>query len=197
MWSPAGALAHWQVLEELEADPGEPPPLRVDPYIAHYLQESSAIDAELLECASYVAAETPLPGWPVAEVSARIAGSLGQGCPNRIWVVGQRLSGRQMFAACVARYLGSPLISVDTSRISERDWARIHVRIRRHALLNGCAVAWCGGQVQRACMSAGAKIPLEFAILEPHPRWDGGKNGLKCRGCVPRNGTNCGRSFFL
>jgi ATPase family associated with various cellular activities (AAA) len=167
MWSPAGALARWQIVEAEEADPGESPPLRVDPYVLQFLQGSTELDPELLGCASYVEPRAPLPRWPVEEVSRRVYEALGRGMPSRVLVVGQRLSGRRTFAACVARRLGSPLVAVDTSRVGEQEWRRAQVRIRRHALLHGCVVAWHGGQVSRACAGASPKLPLEFAVLEP------------------------------
>jgi hypothetical protein len=167
MWSPAGALARWQVLEADAYEPGESPPLRVDPYILQFLQGSTEIDAELLECAVYVRPQTPLARWPVNEISARIAEALERGVPNRIWVVGQRLSGRRTLAACVAQSLASALVAVDTSRISEQNWSRVQVRIRRHGMLHGCAVAWHGEQVLRACASGAFQLALEFAVLEP------------------------------
>jgi hypothetical protein len=67
----------------------------------------------------------------------------------------------------VADRLGTALVAVDTSRIEERNWSRAQVRIRRHALLHGCAVAWHGPQVTRACAGGEVKLPLEFAVLEP------------------------------
>ncbi|HEX7177273.1 MAG TPA: ATP-binding protein [Pyrinomonadaceae bacterium] len=168
LWSPAGALARWQVLEADASEPGESPPLRVDPYIVQFLQGSMEIDAELLGCASYVEPRTPLPRWPVEELSRRIVETVRRGSPNRIWLVGQRLSGRRTLAACVARRLGSDVVAVDTSRIGEASWSRAQVRIRRHALLHGCAVAWHGAQVLRAASAGGEmKLPLEFAVLEP------------------------------
>lgn len=167
MWSPAGALARWQVLEAEAADPGESPPLRVDSYILQFLQESLEIDPELLDCASYVEPRSALPRWPVEEVGRRISEALQRGLPNRIWLVGQRSSGRRTLAACIARNLGCALVAVDTSRIGEQSWSRAQVRIRRHALFHGCAVAWYGGQVLRACASGDIKLPLEFAMLEP------------------------------
>ncbi|MDT5262949.1 MAG: hypothetical protein QOC61_1953 [Acidobacteriota bacterium] len=167
LWSPAGALARWQVLDADAADAGESPPLRVDPYIFLFLQGSSEIDPELLDCASYVEPHPPLPRWPVDEMSRHISQALEQGLPNRIRIVGQRLSGRRTLAACVAQQLGTALVAVDTSRISEQNWSRAQVRIRRHALLHGCAVAWHGTQVSRASAGGEAKLPLEFAVLEP------------------------------
>jgi ATPase family associated with various cellular activities (AAA) len=167
MWSPAGALARWQVLQADAADAGESPPLRLDPYVFLFLQGSSELDPELLDCASYVGPRTPLPRWPVDEVSRRVAEALARGLPSRVWLVGQRLSGRRTFAACVAGRLGTSLVAVDTSRVEERNWSRAQVRIRRHALLHGCAVAWHGRQVLKACAGGDAKLPLEFAVLEP------------------------------
>jgi hypothetical protein len=167
MWSPAGALARWQVLESDPADAAEFPPLRVDPYILQFLQGSTEIDRELLDCATYVEPRPALPRWPVDAISERIARALEQGLPNRIWLVGQRFSGRRTLAACVARNLGCALVAVDTSRIAETSWPRLQVRIRRHALLHGCAVAWSGAHVLRACSASETKLPLEFALLEP------------------------------
>ena len=167
MWSPAGALARWQVLEADAADAVDSPPLRVDPYILQFLQQSTEIDRELLDCASYVEPRPALPRWPVDALSHRIARALEQGLPNRIWLVGQRLSGRRTLAACVARNLGCALVAVDTLRIGEQSWPRLQVRIRRHALLHGCAVAWSGAHVLRACTTSETTLPLEFAVLEP------------------------------
>jgi ATPase family associated with various cellular activities (AAA)/Winged helix domain, variant len=167
MWSPAGALARWQVLQADATDAGESPPLRLDPYVLLFLQGSSELDPELLDCASYVGPRPPLPRWPVDEVSRRVAEALARGLPSRVWLVGQRLSGRRTFAACVADRLGTSLVAVDTSRIEERSWSGAQVRIRRHALLHGCAVAWYGPQVTRACSGGDVKLPLEFAVLEP------------------------------
>jgi hypothetical protein len=167
MWSPAGALARWQVLQADATDAGESPPLRLDPYVLLFLQGSSELDPELLDCASYLGPCPPLPRWPVEEVSRRVAEALARGLPSRVWLVGQPLSGRRTFAACVADRLGTALVAVDTSRIEERNWSRAQVRIRRHALLHGCAVAWHGPQVTRACAGGEVKLPLEFAVLEP------------------------------
>jgi hypothetical protein len=157
MWSPVSALARWQVIEAADAESGETPPLRVDPYIARFLQGREEIDPELLHCASYVEPRTALPRWPVEELSRRIHDALGQGLPNRIWLVGQRLSGRRTLAACVAQNLGSTLVAINTSRIGEREWPRLHVRIQRQALLHGHAIAWCGEHVSRAYTSSAVK----------------------------------------
>lgn len=167
MWSPAGALARWQVVQADATDAGESPPLRLDPYVFLFLQGCSELDPELLGCASYVRPCTPLPRWPVDEVSCRVAEALARWLPSRVWLVGQRLSGRRTFAACVAEHLGTSLVAVDTSRIEERNWSRAQVRIRRHALLHGCAVVWYGPQATRGCAGGDAKLPLEFAVLEP------------------------------
>jgi hypothetical protein len=167
MWSPAGALARWQVLQEDATDAGESPPLRLDPYIFLFLQGSSELDPELLDCASYIGPRPPLPRWPVEGVSRRVAEALARGLPSRVWLVGQPLSGRRTFGACVAERLGTSLVAVDTSRIEERSWSRVQVRIRRHALLHGCAVAWHGPQVTRGYAGGGAKLPLELVVLEP------------------------------
>jgi hypothetical protein len=167
MWSPAGALARWQVLQTEAAEPGESPPLRVDPYIFLFLQGSTELDPELLGCAAYVEPHPPLPRWPVDEVSRRVSEALERGLPSRLWIVGQRLSGRRTFAACVAERLGTALVAIDTSRIAEQNWSRAQVRVRRHALLHGCAVAWHGTQVWRACAFDDTKLPLEFGVLEP------------------------------
>ena len=167
MWSPAGALARWQVLEADATDAGGSPPLRLDPSVLHFLQGSAELDPELLDCAAYVRPRAPLPRWPVEEVSRRVAEAVARGLPSRVWLVGQRRSGRRTFAACVADHLRTSLVAVDTARIEERHWARVQVRVRRHALLHGCAVAWYGRQVTRACAEGGAKLPLEFAVVEP------------------------------
>ena len=167
LWSPAGALARWQVLEAEAAEPGEPPPLRVDPYVFLFLQGGTELDAELLGCASYVEPRPPLPRWPVEEVGGRVAEAVERGRPSRVWLVGQRLSGRRTFAACVAEQLGTALVAVDTSAVAEQSWHRVQVRVRRHALLHGCAVAWHGAQVTRAFAGVEVKLPLEFAVLEP------------------------------
>jgi hypothetical protein len=167
LWSPASALARWQVIEVAETRPGETPPLRVDPYIAQFLQGWSEIDSELFDCAAYVEPRPALPRWPVDELSHRIGDALSRGFPNRIWLVGQRLSGRRTLAADVTQNLGSVLVAVDTSRIGEREWARLQVRIQRQALLHGQAIAWYGEQVLRACAWSEVKLPLEFVVLEP------------------------------
>ena len=167
MWSPAGALARWQMLEAAEAEPGLSRPLRVDAFVAHFLQGRVEIDRELLDFASYVEPRAPLDKWSVDELSERIYAALQDGLPSRIWLVGQRLSGRRTLAACVAHRLGSTLVAVDTSRISERDWPRAEVRIRRQALLHGSAIAWCGAHVARASAGDHSRVPLEFAVVEP------------------------------
>jgi hypothetical protein len=167
MWSPAGALARWQVIDAADAEAGDARPLRVDPFITHFLQARVEIDRELLDCASYVEPSAPLDGWPVDELSDRVYVALEEGRPSRLWLVGQRASGRRTLASCVAHRLGSALVAVDTSRIAERDWSRLEVRIRRQALLHGSAIAWYGNQVARACADHRTRVPLEFAIVEP------------------------------
>jgi hypothetical protein len=167
MWSPAGALARWQMLEAIDGEPGDARTLRIDPFVTHFLHGRVEIDCELIECASYVEPRAPLDKWPVEELSDRISAALQCGLPSRIWLVGQRLSGRRTMAACVAHRLGSTLVAVDTSRIGESDWPRAEIRIRRQALLHGSAIAWYGAHVARACRDDHGRVPLEFAVVEP------------------------------
>ncbi len=167
MWSPGGGLARWQVVQALESEPGEDAPLCVDPYITRFLQGSSEIDPELLDFATYIEARPPLSGWPVDALRERIEAAIERGYPSRIWLTGQRLSGRRTLAACVAANLGSSLVAVDTTRIGEREWSRVQVRVRRHALLHGCTIAWWGTQVLRACVGGDVRLPVEFGVLEP------------------------------
>src|ERR1043166_5773531 len=70
MWSPAGALARWQVLEAEEADPGgAPPPLKLAPPALHSREGGTDLARVLLGSPSSGGPPAPLPRWPVEEVS--------------------------------------------------------------------------------------------------------------------------------
>ena len=167
MWSPSGALSRWQVIEAEESSSGEPPTLRVDPYVLSYLQGRSELDPELLSCcASHDSVSEPLAAWPVREVAARVAAAIERGVPSRVQIIGPPLSGRKTFAACIAAALGSPLAVVDTARVNAAQWERVRTRVQRQALLHGGAVAWLGADARRGLDPEPGVLPLEFAIVE-------------------------------
>jgi hypothetical protein len=167
MWSPSGALRRWQVIEAEESSSGEPPALRVDPYILSYLQGGSELDPELLSCcAALDCSREPLATWPVREVAARVAAAIERGVPSRVQIIGPPLSGRKTFAACIAGALGSPLAVIDTTRVDPAQWERVRTRAQRQALLHGCAVAWMGADARRGLDAEPGLLSLEFTIVE-------------------------------
>lgn len=167
LWSPAGALARWQVLEADEPAPGESAALRVDPYVLSYLQGGSELDPELLTCcSSRRASEQPLEGWPVDEMAGRIAAAVARGVPSRVQLVGPPLSGRRSLAAVLSATLESPLVIVDTARVDPALWDKVRTRVHRQALLHGCSVAWMGSDARRGLDAEPGLLPLEMTILE-------------------------------
>ncbi len=167
MWSPAGALSRWQVIEAEDAAPGEAATLRVDSYILSYLQGGSELDPDLLTCrASRQADLDPLETWPVSEMAGRISAAVARGVPSRVQIIGPPLSGRRTFAACLSATLESPLVIVDTARVDDSQWSRIRTRVHRQALLHGCAVGWMGSDARRGLDSEAGLLPLEITIVE-------------------------------
>lgn len=167
LWSPAGSLSRWQVIEADEAAAGEPAGLRIDPYVLSYLLGGSEVDPELLSCCvSLDASVEPLEGWPVREVAQRISAAVERGIPTRAQIIGPPLSGRKTLAALISRALHSPLVVVDTARVDPNGWDRVRTRVQRQALLHGCAVAWAGSEARRGLELEPGIMPLEFTIIE-------------------------------
>jgi adenylate kinase family enzyme len=167
LWSPAGAASLWHLIEAEEAERGDPPTLRVDPYILSYVQGGSELDPELTTCCfTQLDLWDPLESWSVGEMAARILAAVERGVPSRVQIVGPPLSGRKSLAASVASQLGSPLVAVDTMRVDTNQWKQVRTRVQRQALLHGAAVAWIGTEAKRGLELEPGLLPLEFTIIE-------------------------------
>ena len=160
LWSPVSALAQWEVLVADEADPGEPPPLRVDPFVLGYLHGRTELDAALLRCMTVVESRPPLAAWPLPALRERIGAALEADTPARVIVVGPPGSGRRTLSACLAESLGATLLAVDTDAIADDEWARVHRRAQRLALLHGCAVDWHRSHGARAVRAGLVRLPF-------------------------------------
>lgn len=187
--SPVGALAQWELLVAGPAEPGEPPPLRVDPFILGYLRGRTELDPELLAFARAVEPREPLPEWPVDRLRDRIGAALGRGTPTRLVIDGPPSSGRRTLAACVAVGLGAPALAIDTTAIGDAQWPRVHKRAQRQALLHGCALIWHGAQVSRALSGGVAQPPVEVFVTEPPADLGIGAGFHELRVSMPRLGS--------
>jgi hypothetical protein len=186
LWSPVSALAQWEVLIADEADPGEPPPLRVDPFVLGYLHGRTEIDAVLLRCMTVIEGRTPLAAWPLPALRERIGAALEAEIPARVVVVGPPGSGRRTLSACLCESLGMTLLAIDTDAIADDEWASAQRRAQRQALLHGCALAWHGSRVARALRGGLVRLPLEFLVAEPPAELRSEPGWLEARVTMPR-----------
>lgn len=163
----ASPLARWRLVHPVTVEPGEPPALAVDPVVLAFLEGRGDLDAGLVDVATVVTPEVPLPRWPVAALVDALSGALEAGRAATVTVTGPRLSGRRTFAAAVAERAGAPLIAIDAPRVPEDRWPDVVLLADRQALIFQCALAWCDGPRPDVLWPRPARLPLEFMIAEP------------------------------
>ncbi len=162
LWQPGSPLAVWQLVQTLEATPGEPEPLTIDPVVMDWLQGELRLDAVLVGRVHSVPQQPPLESWPVEDTARIIERVLQHESAMRVQVVGPPASGRRTFAAAVAQRFGMETLSVDTSEIADRDWPDLFVRVQRLAAMGGMALVWCGEGLSRRWPDYIAPVPLQF-----------------------------------
>jgi hypothetical protein len=165
---PESSLRRWELVGSASVGPGEPDALGIDPCVREWLLGRTRLAHALVGVARIVPARTPLPGWPVDELAARIERALtGDARGVRLHVTGAPGAGRRTLAAAVAGLLGLPLLAVDCDAVDDLAWPAVALAAMRHAFLDGCAVAWVGDSLAHRPVSAlPAQFPLQFAITE-------------------------------
>lgn len=153
----------WKLVVEEEIGPREPVALRIDPFVLAYLQGEPVWDFKL-NC-SRLSQVTALAHWRVTELARSIEAGW-RNAPVRVLVTGSRGAGRRSFAGCVAAQLETPLLFLDSSGASEEEFAEIHLRAQRQALLLGHAWIWSADYGTRKIPSAPALVPLQFVLGE-------------------------------
>jgi hypothetical protein len=161
-----GALLRWQIVKSLETAPGDPQPLRLDPHVADFVCNRFAVDPELASVAASVEAREPLPSWPVAEITERLARGLDKGTSLRLVVKGPRASGRRTLCAAIAQRLDCGILAIDTSAIADADWSAAYLRAQRQALLFGLLLVWYGDGLGRRWPALPSVAPLQFVAGE-------------------------------
>jgi len=163
---PASSLLRWQLVRTLEAAVGDAQSLRLDAHILDFVCGRFTLDPELAGVAAHVESREPLTNWPVSVVAERVARGLEKGAALRLVVKGPRGSGRRTFCAAVAESLGSGLLGIDTSSVSDGDWPATFLRAQRQALLFGQLLVWHGDGVGRRWPGAAMVAPLQFVTGE-------------------------------
>ncbi|MBK8019987.1 MAG: ATP-binding protein [Chloroflexi bacterium] len=182
-WENDSALRRWRLVREatagaiaVGAENDQLMPLSLDPVVRDWLSGAEPIDPLLLECASLVRVQPPLPEWDVDDAVSFAARSLEADPATTVvlHIVAPPRSGRRTFAAAVAFELGMPLLAVDSSRIEDADWTETFVAAQRHAFLNRCALLWNTGEADRHPLMASrgarpwpthiAHFPLQFVL---------------------------------
>lgn len=181
LWQPGSPLAVWQLVQTLEATPGEPEPLAIDPVVMDWLQGELRLDAVLVGRVHSVPQRLPLESWPVAETARIIERVLQQESAVRLRVEGPPASGRRTFAATVAQRFGMETLSVDTSEIADRDWPDLFVRVQRLAAMGGMALVWCGEGLDRRWPDYIAPVPLQFVACDANQQVPGSERSIDHR----------------
>ncbi|HLT35071.1 MAG TPA: AAA family ATPase, partial [Enhygromyxa sp.] len=166
MWSPAGGLATWALIQAVDAGPGQARPLLVDPHLFACMQGEFGVDAELVGVASLIPARSPLDSWPLASICARIETSLEHQQPLRVVVVGPEACGRRSFAAAVAQRLDVRALAIDCDDIDDDHWPAAYVRVIRLALISGVIPVWYGERIDRRWPKSIPPTSLQFVICE-------------------------------
>lgn len=165
LWRADSPLAVWGLVSEAEAAPGEPAPLVCDPQVVDWLQGRASIDSDLVGVAVEIPQRRPLPGWPVAELEARVRRALENG-GVRLVLSGVPGSGRRTLASCVAGRIGLPALAVDCDQIADADWPELFMRVQRLAVLWRAAVVWHGSSIQRKWPRHVGPAPLQFLVCD-------------------------------
>ena len=168
-WPADSPLRRWELVIEHEVGPGEPPVLACDRAVRDWLLGHDGLDPLLLDRATLRPVLPPLQGWPVAGAVAAVERAMANDrlAGIRVIVSGPPDTGRRTFAAAVAAELGLPLLAVDTDGVDDDAWHHLILRANRHALLNGCALAWHGTRLtDRPWPLPAPAFPIQFFIAE-------------------------------
>jgi hypothetical protein len=156
---PTSPLVVWSLIERDGLG------LRADPDIAALVSGRPGLDRCLAECAQIVEplAVTP-PSWPVEATVQRAVRLIEMGRATRVAIAALPGSGRQLFAAAVAKIMSGRVISIKPDRAVRED--DVYMRAQRMALLTGHALFWDGPMPNHA--GALASAPLQFVAALPN-----------------------------
>ena len=162
-------LKTWRLVIESENGPGEPPRFECHPFIRNWLLGWDDLDSSLVGCVQLQPIPEPLAGWPVPAAATAIEQTFRQDAQARIrlFITGEKGSGRRSFAAVVARQFGLPLLVVDVDRIPAQQWEALYIAAQRQAFLHRSALAWMGTTFpERAWPKVVRPFHLQFVIDE-------------------------------
>jgi adenylate kinase family enzyme len=161
------ALLDWQLVSFGAANPGEPRPLLVEPFVVAYYGGRFVQDQKLGQYSRSLPHEAPLPEWPLESLVEQITRLLRDGQALRVVVLGRERSGRRCFARALAERLGFSAFGIDTSLLNDTAFKDAYLHAQRQAVLTGSLPVWFGSQVARGTADAPAVAPLQFFIGEP------------------------------
>jgi len=159
-----GALMQWELVRTGDVGAGDPAPLSIDPHVVELLAGRMGLDPVLIGRADLVPVLEPPAGWPVAAAVARVRRVLAEGHGARITIVGPSRSGRRTLAACITAALGARALGVDTSGLLDGEWAPVHLRAQRQALLMGASLIWLGERTAGRFPASPGQARLQFLI---------------------------------
>lgn len=139
---PGCALRRWRLLLPLDAAPGDPTPLQLDPQVRSWLAGLAPLHPQLLGLARPVESHEPLRTWPVRETTGILVDHLRAPLPVRLIISGVPGSGRRTFAAAVFHAVGLVGFSVAAQKSADAGSAERALLVVRHALLTGMAPIW-------------------------------------------------------
>ena len=141
-------MARWKLVHARETAPGDPTGLVADSMLVPWFESRLVLDPAIARFVRPVPVHPPLDSWPLGE-AAHVIERAFRGLPVRLVVVGPPGSGRSTFAAVAAQRLGITCIAVDTTAITEEEWANVFLGVLRFALLGRFGVIWTGTNTNR------------------------------------------------
>jgi hypothetical protein len=162
-------LKTWRLIIETRNGPGEPPRFECDPFVRNWLLGWDDLDPFLVGFTQIKPTCEPLKGWPLADVVNTIEKVFQQDVQKRIrlFIAGEKGSGRRSFAAVIARHFNLPLLVIDTDRIPVQNWELLYVSAQRQAFLHRSALAWTGTNImERSWPQTVLPFQVQFVIGE-------------------------------
>ena len=147
-WHPMTNMARWKLVHARETAPGDPMGLVADSMLVPWFESRLVLDPAIARFVRPVPVHPPLDSWPLGE-AAHVIERAFRGLPVRLVVVGPPGIGRSTFAAVAAQRLGITCIAVDTTAITEEEWANVFLGVLRFALLGRFGVIWTGTNTNR------------------------------------------------